>query len=88
MFRNGTKSYSRAFFSSGRIAFIWLRPIRQPGTNAHPDSSGCRNSHSHSNSHSNPDTCFNSDRPSDNDAFPDTDAPSDPFSHPDSKSVR
>ena len=87
MFRNGTKSYSRGFFSSGRIAFIWLRPIRQPGTNAHPDSA-CRNSHSHSNSPSNPDTCFNSDRASDNDAFPDTDALSDRFSHPDSKSLR
>ena len=85
MFRNGAKFYSRGFFSSGRIAFIWLRPIRQPGTNAHPDSA-CRNSHS--NSPSNPDTCFNSDRASDNDAFPDTDALSDRFSHPDSKSLR
>jgi hypothetical protein len=86
MFRNGTKSYSRGFFSSGRVAFIWLRPIRQPGTNAHTDSSAYRNSHSPS--RTNPDACFNSDRPSDNDAFPDTNALSDPFFHPDSKSLR
>jgi hypothetical protein len=88
MFRNGTKSYSRDFLSSGRVAFIWLRPIRQPGTNAHTDSSAYRNSPSNLNSHSNPDACFNSDRTSDNDAFPDPDALSDPFSHPDSKSLR
>lgn len=88
MFRNGTKSYSRGFISSGRVAFIWLRPIRQPVTNAHTDSTAYRSSYSNPDPRSNPDACLNSDRPSDHDAVPDTDALSDSFSHPDSKSLR
>jgi hypothetical protein len=82
MFRNGTKSFSRGFISSDRVSFIWLRPLRQSGINAHTDSNAYRDTHS------NPDACFNSDRPSDNDAFPDTDALSDTFSHAYPKSLR